>query len=312
MEFFVPKPEVARRERLSILLTRIDDLMPQEGYVPAQKYTTYSLAPRIRLAAYDNDSAAKGILTEMPSLKNAGDLKIRFADLPNRVSIFGVWEVGGGAESGIGFTYDTKKFRVANNGQYDLRKVKNPDELFNNLLVFVETDLLEGRKAWAEILRKRRQEYFQRNEVGEKDLLRKEIETLVRSTSGSVSETVLFAGESEVQDGIKVIPLYIPADLRTAVNVRLNYEEVRGVMTTATDNEELELDFGQFKFRINRIPEDVGETLNTVEETFSEFMKGNGNFGFNHRIIGNFTLAGLDASYEEATFPLFGEVKAED
>ena len=306
MEIFRSREEEARREKISWTLNSIDDLLPQKDYCSVEKYISHSLAPRIRLAAYRGDVSAQHVLAEYPAMKSANSVFANFKNFSKKESSFGISADG----EGLFICYDSRKFKVTNKGAYDLRNVEKPDKLFKNLLGFVKKDLLEGRKSWAEILKKRRQEFFQRNEVGEDDLLRREIETLVRWASHrGPEEVVLFAGEREEQDGKQIIPLYITADLRTAVNVRLNYEEVRGAMTTATDNEELDVDFGQFKFRINRIPGDVGEILNAVEETFSEFMKGNGRFGFKREAFDNFTLVGLDASYEEAIVPIFGEEK---
>lgn len=312
VELFVPKFEREERTKRFWALDSISELAPKGDRLNGHfGYRTITFADTIKSGSEKGDGVCRE-LDKALMVGGDGRIYVSYSESDRRARLK-IELANGGRGTALDLNF-SNRFSVVGTEFRNAGGSGSLDGLWpsftTGVLELVRDDLQSGRKAWAEILKKRRQEYFQRNEVGEEDLLQREIETLVGWAGyRRLKEVVLFAGESEEQDGKKVIPLHITSDLRTAVNVRVNYEEVRGATTTATDNEELDVDFGQFKFRIKKIPGDEGEILNAVEETFSEFMEGNGCFGFRREAFGSFTLVGLDPSYEKLTFSVFGELE---
>jgi hypothetical protein len=116
-------------------------------------------------------------------------------------------------------------------------------------------------------------------------------------------ETVAFASNVIEESGRPVVNIYSTFDFddgSALYNLGMNYKEVRGIkpkqIEYAKGDASFEVEFDEFALRLKPMPfSSIDESLNIIENSFSDYMGGNGDFKFDLKGIGNVSLIDSDS-----------------
>lgn len=308
--FITPKAEMERREKIGLSLYAIYELLPQKDYGSANEYKSHTLAGRIREAAGQGDEPAQSVLRDFSELRYVEEVGVSLRKYSSKESSLRVATEQGS----IVICYDHKKYKVKNTGAAYFGKVENPDGLFENLVKFVETDLSEGRKAWAEVLKARRNEYFQGTKGSEQEIRKKEIKAFIEEGNRGSEEIAVFGAGPKEEDGREVVEIFNAFEFsnkRAVENFTLNYSKVKGIeprfYIDSQAGEIFEIEGNVALLRMRQLPGiDADGAWDLVEAGYAEFMMGNRDFKYELEGIGEVTLLGLDTGLN---YPIFTEEK---